>query len=184
MEVAEICRRVGFLPQDPNALLFADEVQQELQITLRNHDLPVDPELIEQILRRLDLQDYAEAYPRQLSTGQRQRAALAALLVTQPTCLLLDEPTRGLDSRMKNELGSLLKRLAQGGTGILLVTHDVELAARAADRVAVMQAGQMAATGKPYAVLRRFPEFGTQVMRLFPGSGWLTPEDVLARITP
>lgn len=181
MEVAEICRRVGFLPQDPNALLFADEVQQELEITLRNHDLPVDRELIEQILRRLDLQDHAKAYPRQLSTGQRQRAALAALLVTQPTCLLLDEPTRGLDSRMKDALGSLLKQLAQAGGGILLVTHDVELAARAADRVAVMQSGQIAASGEPYAVLSRFPEFSTQVMRLFPGSGWLTPEDVLER---
>lgn len=179
LEVADICRQVGFLPQDPNSLLFADEVRDELQITLRNHNLPIDTQLISNTLKQLDLSDYAGAFPRDLSTGQRQRVALAALLVTQPAYLLLDEPTRGLDSQMKHDLTRLLKKFAAQGTGILLVTHDVELVAKIADRVAVMQSGSIVAQGEPSSVLPCFPDFSPQILRLFPGSKQLTVEGLL-----
>jgi energy-coupling factor transport system ATP-binding protein len=183
LDVAEICRQVGFLPQDPNALLFAEEVREELRITLRNHNLPVVQELIDQILRQVDLFDYSSAYPRDLSTGQRQRAALAALLITQPICLLLDEPTRGLDSHTKDELAFLLQSLASKGAGILLVTHDVELVAKVANRVAVMQSGRIVAQGDPFSVLSNFPEFSPQILRLAPEIGQLTVDGFLAELT-
>jgi energy-coupling factor transport system ATP-binding protein len=183
LEVADICRQVGFLPQDPNSLLFADQVRDELQITLRNHNLPIDPQLISRTLEQLDLHAYAHAFPRDLSTGQRQRVAIAALIVTQPAYLLLDEPTRGLDSQMKDDLTRLLKKFAAQGTGILLVTHDVELVAKIADRVAVMQSGRIVAQGEPSAVLSRFPEFSPQILRLFPGSKQLTVEGLLNNLT-
>jgi energy-coupling factor transporter ATP-binding protein EcfA2 len=80
---------------------------------------------------------------------------------------------------MKHELALFLKRLAAQNTAILLVTHDVELVAKVADRVAVMQSGHIVAQGKPYLVLRDHPEFSPQMMRLFPESGWLTVESVL-----
>jgi energy-coupling factor transporter ATP-binding protein EcfA2 len=180
-ETADICRCVGYLPQEPDDLLFANTVAEELQITLRNHDLldtpPIPPT---DLLTRLGLDDLAAAYPRDLSVGQRQRVALGAVTVTRPRLLLLDEPTRGMDYPAKRELVRLLREWRADGTGLLLVTHDVELVAQAADRVAVLDQGTIVASGPPGEVLTGSPLFAPQVARLFPGTGWLTADDALA----
>jgi energy-coupling factor transport system ATP-binding protein len=183
---AAISRKVGYLPQDPNALLFADEVQQELGITLRNHGLPAaTPTALARIsshLASLHLGEKAGAYPRDLSVGERQRVALAAVTVTAPGALILDEPTRGLDYQAKAALAALLKRWRAEGMAILLVTHDVELAAALADRVLLMSQGEIIAQGPPAEVMGASPLFAPQMARLFPGRGWLTVEDVLSAI--
>ena len=178
--VAEICRKVGYLPQDPNTLLFAETVQEEMMVTLRNHGLahrvdgewrvlaganvadPMD------LLRRLRLGAKAQSYPRDLSVGERQRVALAAVTVTLPGALLLDEPTRGLDYLAKQELVALLKQWREDGMAIVLVTHDVELVAALADRVVLMSQGEVIADGAPSEVLGSSPLFAPQVARLFP----------------
>lgn len=185
--VADVCRLVGYLPQDPNALLFADTVFDELALTLRNHGLwppngqrhnrAVDPQAL---LSQLGLADKATAYPRDLSAGERQRVALGAVTVTQPGALLLDEPTLGLDYAAKETLVTLLRSWRDDGMAIVLVTHDVELAAVAADRVVLMDGGQIVRDGDPANVLTDSARFSPQVARLFPGTGWLTPADVLA----
>ena len=190
MDVAAICRTVGYLPQDPNSLLFADTVADELAVTLRNHgfdpagsraELPRDPAAL---LAGLGLRHLADAYPRDLSVGERQRAALAAVTVVQPAALLLDEPTRGLDYGAKAQLAELLSEWRRGGMGIAVVTHDVELAAAVADRVVLMSQGEIIAQGSPATVLGASPLFAPQIARLFPGTGWLTPDDVTAALTP
>jgi energy-coupling factor transport system ATP-binding protein len=182
---------VGYLPQDPNTLLFAETVHDELMQTLHNHGLArktagewqvlagaraADPH---ELLRRLRLSGKSRAYPRDLSVGERQRVALAAITVTLPGALLLDEPTRGLDYLAKQELVALLKQWRADGMAIVLVTHDVELAAALADRVVLMSQGEIIADGAPAAVLGASPLFAPQVARLFPDQGWLTAEDVL-----
>jgi energy-coupling factor transport system ATP-binding protein len=182
-EPAVICRTVGYLPQDPNALLFADSVREELLITLRNHGLATTPEgqrTLTTLLDQLGLADKAAHYPRDLSVGERQRTALAAILVTRPRVLLLDEPTRGLDTAAKQRLVELLHAWRRDGIATLLVTHDVELAAAVADRVLLMSQGEIIATGSPHTVLSASPLFAPQVARLFPGTGWLTAADVLS----
>ncbi|MFM7584448.1 MAG: ABC transporter ATP-binding protein [Caldilinea sp.] len=179
--VAEICRQVGYLPQDPNSLLFAESVQDELLVTLQNHQgagALQQEGFPSQLLARLGLADKAAAYPRDLSVGERQRVALAAVTVTQPATLLLDEPTRGLDYRAKLALEQLLRGWRDDGTAILVVTHDVELAAAIADRVILMSQGEIIAEGPPTEVLATSPLFAPQIARLFPESGWLTAEDV------
>lgn len=181
-DVADICRQVGYLPQNPGALLFADHVIDELHVTLRNHGLsperaPIAPRLL---LEQLGLVGHAESYPRDLSVGEQQRAALGAVTVTRPGALLLDEPTRGLDYRAKQQLIELLRGWRQAGSAILLVTHDVELAAALADRVILLSQGEVIANGPPAEVLANSPLFAPQVARLFPGTGWLTVPDVLA----
>ncbi|BAM01392.1 MULTISPECIES: ABC transporter ATP-binding protein [Caldilinea] len=178
-DVAAICRKVGYLPQDPNTLLFAESVQEELKITLRNHQMKVEEERIAALLQRLNLSDKADAYPRDLSVGERQRVALAAISVTEPGALLLDEPTRGLDYAAKHELERMLREWRNEGMAILVVTHDVELAAAIADRVILMSQGEMIAQGSPASVLATSPLFAPQIARLFPETGWLTVEDVL-----
>jgi energy-coupling factor transporter ATP-binding protein EcfA2 len=182
-DVATLCRQVGYLPQDPNALLFAESVAEEWQITLRNHGLPSNgaalPILPEALLARFGLSDKASAYPRDLSTGERQRVALGAVMITQPRALLLDEPTRGLDALAKEALTDLLRSWRDEGIAIVLVTHDVELAAAVADRVVLMSQGDVIANGPPAAILGSSPLFAPQIAHLFPGSGWLTVADAL-----
>jgi energy-coupling factor transport system ATP-binding protein len=178
-ETAEISQNVGYLPQEPSDLLFADTVGDELAITLRNHGLldrpPIAPD---DLLARLDLEELRASYPRDLSAGQRQRVALGAITITRPRLLLLDEPTRGLDYQAKRELVRLLREWRAEGTSILLVTHDVELVAQAADRVMLLSQGKIIADEAP-EVLTTSPLFAPQVARLFPGTGWLTTQDAL-----
>ncbi|MEA3338886.1 MAG: ABC transporter ATP-binding protein, partial [Chloroflexota bacterium] len=179
-ETADICRSVGYLPQEPDALLFADTAADELAVTLRNHGLTGSPPIAPaDLLARLDLSDQAACYPRDLSVGQRQRVALGAVTITRPRLLLLDEPTRGLDYAAKRELARLLREWQADGAGVLLVTHDVELVAQAADRVVVLECGAVVAAGSPAGVMAAAPLFAPQTARLFPNTGWLTARDAL-----
>jgi energy-coupling factor transport system ATP-binding protein len=177
--VADICRNIGYLPQNPNALLFADTVREELLITLRNQKLSEADYPPEKLLEHLGIADLARDYPRDLSTGQRQRVALAAIMITHPGALLLDEPTRGLDYAAKQELVRILQKWRDEDVAILLVTHDVELTAIVADRVILLEAGTITADGEPVDILGGSSIFSPQVVQLFPNQGWLTAEDVL-----
>ena len=157
-ETADTCRSIGYLPQEPDDLLFADTVADELAVTLRNHGLFDSPPIAPaDLLDRLGLSGLAASYPRDLSVGQRQRVALGAITVTRPRLLLLDEPTRGLDYPAKRELVRLLREWQAEGAGVLLVTHDVELVAQAADRVVVLDQGEVIADGPPADVLTATP---------------------------
>ena len=180
--VADICRSVAFLPQDPNSLLFADSVREELLITLQNQALSETDHPPEALLDRFGIAELASNYPRDLSAGQRQRVAMAVVMITHPDALLLDEPTRGLDYAAKQELVKILQEWRDGGVAILLVTHDVELAAAVADRVVLLESGHITADGAPVEVLGTSSLFAPQVAQIFPGSGWLTAEDALKHL--
>ncbi|HPH96871.1 MAG TPA: energy-coupling factor transporter ATPase [Anaerolineaceae bacterium] len=179
MTVAQRARQMAYLPQDPNAMLFADRVQDELMITMRNHQMPFEWEAAAALLSQLGLSEKIDAYPRDLSTGERQRTALGAVTITHPGGLLLDEPTRGMDYAAKQALGDLLKRWREDNISILLVTHDVEFAAQCADRVMVLGEGTLQRMGEARYVLSKEPGLTTQVAQLFPDRGWIIPEDVL-----
>jgi energy-coupling factor transport system ATP-binding protein len=167
--VADICRGVGYLPQDPGALLFADTVADELLITLASRNASrntlrasatsgkntapgTEPGAgfegqVMATLESLGIADLAQRYPRDLSTGQRQRAALAAVTVTNPPLLLLDEPTRGLDTMAIADLATLLHRHAEAGRAVLVATHDRRLW-RAAHSVLTLTGGKLR-SGEP-----------------------------------
>jgi energy-coupling factor transport system ATP-binding protein len=182
-DTADICREVGYVPQDPGALLFAETVLEELTITLNNHgQQATTPFAPHDLLERLHLSDKAHRYPRDLSAGERQRVALAAVAVVRPRVLLLDEPTRGLDYAAKQGLIDLLNDWRSEGGAVVLVTHDVELVAALADRVVLLSQGEVIASGTPADVLGASPLFAPQVARLFPGRGWMTVGDALAGI--
>ena len=85
-------------------------------------------------IAQVGLDDHLERHPRDLSAGERERLALAAVLVTDPELLVLDEPTRGVDPERKAELAALLRSQAPR-RGTLVVTHDLPWAADVADRV-------------------------------------------------
>lgn len=175
---AELSHRIGYLPQDPNALLFSETVQQELETTLRNHKIPVQSERIERLLLQLNILTKANAYPRDLSTGEKQRVALGAVVITQPEIIILDEPTRGLDQLTKNALLELLMEWNQNGKTILLVTHEVEFAAAFASRILILEDGQIVSQGYPWKIMRTHPRYTPQIARLFPETNWLTLDDL------
>lgn len=176
--VASICQEVAYLPQDPNSLLFAETVAEECAISLRNHAIN-DTMRISQTLQHLGLSNKAQAYPRDLSVGERQRVALATLLVSQPHTMLLDEPTRGLDYQAKTQLARILIEWKQRGLAVLLVSHDVEFAAQIASRIIIMGRGDIIAQGQPQQILAESPLFAPQITRLFPNQGYLHLEQVL-----
>ena len=95
------------------------------------------------ILEELGLSAVAGRYPRDLSSGERQRVALAAVLAGAPRLVLLDEPTRGMDSRAAAALVRLVSRLKSQGATTVVATHDDGLAAALADRTLLVGGGQV-----------------------------------------
>jgi sulfate transport system ATP-binding protein len=107
-------------------------------------------ERVNELLHLVQLDGFADRYPAQLSGGQRQRMALARALAVEPSVLLLDEPFGALDARVRVELRTWLRRLhEQAHVTTVIVTHDQEEAMDVADRIAVMNHGQIEQTGKP-----------------------------------
>lgn len=153
----------------------------ELAVTLRNHALlDAPPVAITSLLARLGLSAEADAYPRDFSVGQRQRVALGAVTITRPQALLLDEPTRGMDYAAKQSLLRLLQEWQAEGTSVVLVTHDVELVAQAAERVVILEQGRITADGAPREALTALTRLAPQIAQLFLHTSWLTAQDALA----
>jgi ABC-2 type transport system ATP-binding protein len=110
------------------------------------HDRRVD---VEELLSQFALQDKADAPYGTLSVGQRQRVALALSVVNEPSVLILDEPSSGLDPQARRELHACLRTMKLAGKTILLSTHDLGEAADLCDRVAVLRKGRLVAVGSP-----------------------------------
>lgn len=143
--------RIGFVGQDPNALLHAASVRDELAVTVKL--ARSDTGLIDEWLNRLDLLAVADHHPRDLSGGERQRTAVAAVAVGAAEVLVLDEPTRGMDVDARRSLGRAIVEHADGGGAVVIATHDVELAAEVATHVVVIGDGTVIAHGPPRDVL-------------------------------
>jgi energy-coupling factor transport system ATP-binding protein len=181
-DLLDMTRRVGFVPQNPGRLLFHDTVAEELAFTRNAHQLP--PTDFADLLQSLGLAELTQAYPRDLSSGERQRVALAAILAAEPEILLLDEPTRGLDYQNKTLLARILNNLSERGITIVLATHDVELVAHCADRVIIMGEGQVVADGPIREVMTESLVFASQINKLLRDNRFLTVEDVLQACAP
>lgn len=165
-------------PQDAETILFAETALEEVAATLRARGATRGPE---EVLELLGIGALAGRHPRDCSSGQRLLIALAAVVATDAPVLLLDEPTRGLDAETKRQLGGFLRRFADAGRAVVVATHDVELVARAADRVVVLAEGELIDEGPPERVLGDSAVFAPQVTRVF-GPPWMTPEQVASAL--
>jgi energy-coupling factor transporter ATP-binding protein EcfA2 len=175
--VETLAQQVGYVPQNPNALLFADSVAEELAFTRRAQGLPAGDDVA--LLRTVGLEGMRERYPRDLSAGERQRVALAAVLVSDPALILLDEPTRGLDYEQKAALVAFLQAQKQRGKTVVMVTHDVELVAQCAERVILLGDGEIAVDGPARTVMTGSQVFSSQINKLFRDPRYLTVDDVM-----
>ncbi|MFJ4964976.1 amino acid ABC transporter ATP-binding protein [Streptomyces sp. NPDC088729] len=109
----------------------------------------------EQLLARVGLADKAAAYPGRLSGGQQQRVAIARALALEPRLLLFDEPTSALDPELVGEVLDVIKDLADAGTTMIVVTHEIGFAREVADTVVFMDEGRIVEQGAPADVLDR-----------------------------
>lgn len=133
------------LPQDPKSLFVKQTLREDLEeMGCR--------ERIAEIAALCEVDHLLDSHPADLSGGEVQRSALAKVLLTQPRLLLLDEPTKGLDSFFKGKLAGILKQLCRDGMTIVMVSHDVEFCAEHADLVSMFFDGQLLTTDTP----RRF----------------------------
>jgi energy-coupling factor transport system ATP-binding protein len=176
---AEIPNGIALLTQNPSDYLVRERVGDELP---GNEGLAA--------LRVVGLEHAVDSDPRDLSGGERQRLALAITLAGRmkgdelPGLVALDEPTRGMDRARKHELGQLIERLASGGAGVIVATHDVEFAASFAERVVLLGAGVVIADGAAAEVLSGGWYFATEVARILDLPGIVTPEQGAAGLDP
>ena len=137
---------IAMLPQDPKSLFVKKTVREDLV------EMTADAEKIARTAEICQITPLLESHPYDLSGGEQQRAALAKVLLTEPKLLLLDEPTKGIDSFFKETFAAILADLKRQGITIVMVSHDVEFCARYADRVSMFFDGQILTTDTP----RRF----------------------------
>lgn len=166
---------IAYVPQRSSALFFKETLREELEFTARKRGVAINPE---ELLAEMNLEWAIDRHPSTLSIGERQRAAIAIVLAGDPTILLLDEPTRGMDPWHKRQLSQVLKRVQARGVGILMATHDIELAAEIAQNVVMLGDGGIVASGPPEAVLTDSLTYSTHVNKLF-GGNWLTVDQII-----
>ena len=102
-----------------------------------------------QLLRRVSLEEKADAYPNQLSGGQKQRIAIVRALAMNPKVMLFDEPTSALDPEMVGEVLDVIKGLVDTGMTSVIVTHEMRFAREVSDRVLFMAEGNILEQGAP-----------------------------------
>ena len=146
------------LPQDVQTLFLKNTVREELA------DAGSSAELLP-----YDLSKLMDKHPYDLSGGEQQLVALAKVLATEPKLLLLDEPTKGIDTHSSERIIDVLKKLRDQGVTIVIVTHDVEFASKAADRCAMFFRGEVTSTGRPREFFSENNFYTTTVNRMTRG---------------
>jgi ABC-type polar amino acid transport system ATPase subunit len=152
---AQVRRLLGMVFQDfqlfPHFTALQNVIEAPLQV------LRLEPSAARargiSLLRRVGLETHLHAYPRQLSGGQKQRVAIARALAMEPRGLLCDEITSSLDPELKNEVLAVLEDLKRDGMTLMMVTHEIGFARRAADRVVVLADGKVIEEGPPCQVI-------------------------------
>lgn len=136
---------VQLVLQEPDDQVFAASVRADVSFGPTNQGLgPAELDArVDEAMAAVGVTELADRAPHLLSYGQRKRVALAGVLAMRPRVLLLDEPTAGLDPEATTDLEDTLTALADGGVGVLMATHDVDLAWRWADEVVLMTDGRL-----------------------------------------
>ncbi len=152
----ELRREVGMVFQHFNLfphLTVLDNITKGPRTVLKQPRAQAEAAALD-LLAQVGLADKARAYPSHLSGGQKQRVAIARALAMNPDVLLLDEVTSALDPELVGEVLAVIRRLAEGGMTMVLVTHEMGFAADIASRVIFMEQGRIAEEGSPDEILR------------------------------
>lgn len=155
LRTSELARRVGFLFQNPDRQICCKTVREELEFGFRAQDALTSEACarVDATIERFGFD--ADAEPYLLNRGTRQLLALASIIVMEPDTIILDEPTTGLDFRECEKVMGVIADLHARGKTIVMVCHDMEVVADYAERVIVMTAGEVVASGPTFEVLRQ-----------------------------
>ena len=148
----ELRKRVGFVFQDPNDQLFAPTVKQDVAFGPLNLGIPAEQvkKIVEEALKTVGMDEFANKPPHFLSLGQKKRVALAGVLAMHPEVIIMDEPTSNLDPRATSEILHLLLHLnKEAGITLLLATHDVDMVPLFAKKLYILSKGKLASYGSP-----------------------------------
>ncbi|WP_135303316.1 ABC transporter ATP-binding protein [Haloarcula amylovorans] len=147
-----LAEEVVYVHQNPEEMFIEDEVRADVAHYLRDREYPDVEARVDDVIEYLDLGALQHRDGRLLSVGQQRRASLAIGLATDPSIILLDEPTGSLDLASRAEVGRTIDRAGDRVETVVVATHDLELAAAWATRVVVLDGGQIIADGPPKTV--------------------------------
>jgi energy-coupling factor transport system ATP-binding protein len=173
----------GYVSQNPAHHALRESVADEVAYALENERVEAAERSrrVRSELERFGLDGLAARHPRDLSSGERQRLAIASVTVMRPSLLLLDEPTRGQDGLRKLALAELVRRLAADGCAVGVITHDLDFAAESAMRVTTMARGLVLADRAPRELLARGGFFACQLGLAL---GCVSIADAVERLVP
>ena len=166
LKLTDRIKIIGYLSQNPNDYFGRDSVFDEAAYSLKNIN-EYSHDRVENILKELDIFKLKDKNPRDLSGGEKERAAIACVLVLDPDILILDEPTRGMDADCKERLGELIRNIAASGKSVVLVTHDSDFAADYSDRTLLMFDGEVTAFGPSIDILYNSIYYSPEVSKVF-----------------
>jgi len=146
--------RIGLVPQELSSDIFA-RVRDTVAFSRGLFGKPPDPARIESVLRTLSLWDRRDSRVSDLSGGMKRRLLIAKALAHEPSILFLDEPTAGVDVELRRDMWEMVRRLRSEGTTIILTTHYIEEAEAMADRVGVINHGEVVLVEEKRALMRR-----------------------------
>ncbi|MGI8859226.1 MAG: ATP-binding cassette domain-containing protein [Rubrobacteraceae bacterium] len=158
---SELRRRIGLVFQFPEAALFAPTVAEDVAFAPRRLGLN-EGEIEDRVRESLVLagaDHLKDRSPFALSGGEQRRVAIAGVLAMGPEMLVLDEPTSGLDPASRQGLLRLIQTLQDTGTSVVLVSHNTDEIAEVADRICILEGGEVRAIGSPAEVFYTHPEF-------------------------
>ena len=143
--LAQRGERVGYVFQNPEKQLFAASVADEVGFALRHRGLNSDQveAKVEEMLALFELERRRDAFPFNLSHGEKQRLALAAVLALDPEFVLLDEPSTGLDWLRKRKLAQALEKVGQRGVGYIIISHDHGFCRQLCARTLTLEGGKL-----------------------------------------
>ena len=191
-EIFDIRRKIGMVFQNPDNQLVATIVEEDVAFGPENLGIPSD-EIRKTVDRALDIvgmSEYHRHSPHQLSGGQKQRVAIAGIIALSPEVIIFDESTAMLDPSGRAEIMETIKKLRDGGTTIVLITHYMEEAVEA-DRVVVIDNGKAVLDGTPREVFAKRDEIvkcglavpqATELMLRLKAKGLVNTADVLTPV--
>jgi energy-coupling factor transport system ATP-binding protein len=189
----ELADETVYIHQNPEEMFVEDTVRKDVGYYLRNRGAEDVEDRVDEILSYLDLEHLAERDGRLMSLGQQRRASLGIGLATDPTVVLLDEPTGSLDLQSRKEVTGMLRKAESRVETVVIASHDLQLVAAWADRVIVMDDGAIIADEPPESVFSspellartdlRPPQVVTLSDRLGIDPPELTAEAIIERLT-
>jgi len=158
----EARRRIGLVPQELTMDVF-EPLLSTVSFSRELFGRAPDPKRVEEILRELSLWDKRKSILKELSGGMKRRVMIAKALAHDPDILFLDEPTAGVDVELRRDMWDLVRRLREQGTTIILTTHYIEEAEEMADRVGVINRGELILVEEKHALMQKL---GRKILHL------------------